>query len=316
MGNKPVMQGRVLEREKLDDLLGRTSRTFALAIPLLEAVPQLARSVGLAYLVFRIADTLEDAPLWGRDRRGVALAAFSESLEARAARALYEDEAPPTRDEACLELLARTEDVLASVEAAGPKAAEVILAAGIRTARGMAEFVARQDERGGLVLGDLADLRRYAYVVAGIVGELLTELFVLHDERLARVAVRLAADAPAFGEGLQLVNILKDAPADRDEGREYLPRDLPRASVFELARADLASAARYVDTLTEAHAAPGIVAFCELPRRLAVATLDLLEAGGSKLARDEVLRLYRAVTDGMASASSSSEHVDLHPSRV
>ena len=42
----------------LDQLLERTSRTFALSIPLL---PEPARrEVTLAYLLLRIADTLED----------------------------------------------------------------------------------------------------------------------------------------------------------------------------------------------------------------------------------------------------------------
>ena len=49
----------------LETLLAKTSRTFALSICFL---PEgLRRDVTIAYLLFRIADTLEDADRWPRD---------------------------------------------------------------------------------------------------------------------------------------------------------------------------------------------------------------------------------------------------------
>ncbi len=53
--------------EILDDLLLKTSRTFALSIPLLPEPTR--REVGIAYLLFRVADTLEDATLWTARRQ-------------------------------------------------------------------------------------------------------------------------------------------------------------------------------------------------------------------------------------------------------
>ena len=44
---------------KMDRLLMDTSRTFAMSIPFLEE--PLREEVGLAYLLFRILDTFEDA---------------------------------------------------------------------------------------------------------------------------------------------------------------------------------------------------------------------------------------------------------------
>src|SRR5687767_15029881 len=147
--------------EEIASLLERTSRTFALAIPLLDE--PLRRRVGLAYLLFRIADTLEDAELWDRDQRLVALRSFEQWLGG--GRGEWAHASPPTKDPACLELLDRADAVLAEV--ADTERGHVR-----RTAHGMAEFVARQDERGAIQLADLADLRAYCYVVAGIVGEL------------------------------------------------------------------------------------------------------------------------------------------------
>src|SRR4029453_9715010 len=63
----------------LDDLLVKTSRTFALTIPLLPEPTR--REVTIAYLLFRIGDTFEDASHWPRQRRIDALERFPSLLE-------------------------------------------------------------------------------------------------------------------------------------------------------------------------------------------------------------------------------------------
>ena len=63
------------------DLLGRlllkTSRTFALSIPVLPEPT--CREVTVAYLLFRIADTLEDATQWSQARQVQELARHHQS---------------------------------------------------------------------------------------------------------------------------------------------------------------------------------------------------------------------------------------------
>jgi farnesyl-diphosphate farnesyltransferase len=285
-------EDRALSDAELAALLERTSRTFALAIPLLG--DPLARQVGAAYLVFRLADTLEDAPLWGRDARLAGLRGFAPWLEGGA---WPQCATAPTSDAGCLELIARAGDVRTTVDGFPERARRAVVSHAKRTAEGMAEFVARQREDGSGVLRDLPDLSAYCYVVAGIVGEMLTELFVLASPSLEGVQPELAARAAAFGEGLQLVNILKDGASDAGEGRVYVPPGVPRSEVFALARADLARAGEYVALLAKGGAPETTRAFCELPVQLAVATLDRLEEGAPKLARDEVLRIHASVTD-------------------
>jgi farnesyl-diphosphate farnesyltransferase len=278
-------------------LLERTSRTFALTIPLLEE--PLATDVGLAYLLFRIADTLEDAPSWGRDLRMSALDSFGEWLVGENAEHGWLEtvsKSPPTDDEGCMALLARAEGVRTSVAQRGQDLAMSITMDVVRTSSKMAEFVARQTEAGGLVLDDLDDLREYCYAVAGIVGELLTEMFLKRDPSLEPERDTLMDLAPAFGEGLQLVNILKDAEGDAREGRSYLPPGVDRAEVVALARTDLARANDYVNVLKLAGASSHVRTFCELPVRLAEATLDRLEEGAAKLSREEVMKIFSQVT--------------------
>ncbi|AKU94340.1 Squalene synthase [Labilithrix luteola] len=290
-----------LTQDEIASLLAKTSRTFALTIPLLPE--PLTTQVGIAYLLLRIADTLEDAPRWGRDRRHEALVSFaswlggrsSSTSEARRWISLVEKDAP-IDDAGCMQLLRRSEGVRASLDAMEPRAARAVRDDVIRTTRKMAEFVARQSDDGAMQLDDVPDLEAYCYAVAGIVGELLTVLFAIATPSVENERPSLMALAQWFGEGLQLVNILKDANADAKEGRLYLPRNVPRAEIMQKARADLAKAQDYTALLSKASAPPGARRFCELPVRLAVATLDRLEAGEAKLPRDEVLRIFAEVT--------------------
>src|SRR5262249_16149805 len=142
-----------------------------------------------------------------------------------------------------------------------PAAVELTREHTLRTCCGMAGFVSRTDDRGELRLRDLDDLRGYCYVVAGIVGERFTRLFLLGEPGLPAGARALREPPRAFGEGLQLVNILKDSAADAVEGRRYLPDAVPRADVLALARANLRAAGEYVLLLQRLGAKRGLVAF-------------------------------------------------------
>lgn len=280
----------------LDDLLEKTSRTFALSIPRLPEPTR--REVTVAYLLFRLADTFEDAANWGADEQLEALREFGDLLESPDAdrageRAAAWAAAVPIEHEGYQELLRETPAVLESYRGLGDEARILVRDHTLRTVRGMAEFVRRTDTRGELQLRDLEDLRHYCYIVAGIVGEMLTELFLLDRPELEPVAERLRARSRAFGEALQLVNILRDASFDATEGRSFLPRRLDREEVFALARRDLGSARQYVAMLQEVGAPRGIVAFTALPVLLAVATLDLVEekGPGAKVSRTRVATL-------------------------
>ncbi|MDP1914927.1 MAG: squalene/phytoene synthase family protein [Myxococcales bacterium] len=287
----------------LDDLLQKTSRTFAVAIPLL---PEPTRNaVALAYLLFRVADTFEDATLWTRDERITALHQFARLFELdREARALEATQLvsrctsrPPIDHQGYLELLSQLSPLLDRFDALEPSARAIVAHHVTRTSDGMGAVVRRADERGNLSLTSLHDLKSYCYLVAGIVGELLTELFLNDCPALGSSADALRASAVAFGEGLQLVNILKDSGADASDGRVYLPPQVSRAEVLSLAWADLEQANRYVQTLQHGGAPRGFVAFTGLALVLAFASLDVLRVrgAGAKVSRDDVGRLFAAL---------------------
>jgi farnesyl-diphosphate farnesyltransferase len=298
----------------LDDLLTKTSRTFALSIP---PLPEpVRRQVTVAYLLFRLIDTVEDASQWPKQTRVAALEAFRRLLpsgsEAEAEQLSRQWlEGGITSHAGYRELVAEIPAVLSESRALDDAARSVIASHVSRCAAGMGGFVSLTDTRGRLQLGTLDDLRRYCYVVAGLVGEMLTELFLLGAPRLAAVSDELRPRAALFGEGLQLVNVLKDSRDDAREGRRYLPDSVPVDQVFALARRDLASAAEYVLALQRAGGPRGYVEFTALPVRLAEATLDVLErrGPGAKLGRAQVFAI-RSALEGALLAGAPAVRTD------
>jgi len=286
----------------LDDLLVKTSRTFALSIPLLPE-PDRTR-VGLAYLLYRVADTFEDAVTWPPVRRLAALDLFEAFLDDRRAprvRIIADDwvRDPPILHDGYTELLGATPGILALLDDMVPAARGIVIEHLKRTVRGMYAYVERTEESGSLRLRDLDDLREYCYIVAGIVGEMLTELILHEHAELRPRAAYLRERSRAFGEGLQLVNILKDTDFDADEGRHYLPRGLRRDTVLALARDDLRRASEYTLALHELHADHGLIAYHALLIQLARGSLRHLEerGPGAKLTRDEVFAILRQLED-------------------
>jgi len=286
-----------LSPESLTDLLAQTSRTFALAIPLLPEPTR--RTVSLSYLLFRIADTLEDAATWSPSERVAALESYAalvakpDPANARRLCAAWLD-AKPTTHAGYLHLLAKTEAVLGSLDGLAPAMADIVRAHVTRTALGMRDIVAARGQTDTFALTTLDELRSYCYVVAGIVGELLTETFVHDCPLLGVLRGELESHARQFGEALQLVNILKDEHEDAREGRIFLPASVPRAQVYLLAQEDLRHAALYKAALVRGGAPRGIVAFVTLPYNLASMTLAALEKNGpgAKVPRDQVMEMF------------------------
>lgn len=292
-----------MPRANLEDLLETTSRTFALSIPVLPEPTR--RQVMIAYLLFRVADTFEDAAHWAPELRIEALREFQALLSAYSPEmaerlAAKWSAAGPSPNKDYARLIAEVPFVLEAFFALDREAVASVRAHVIRSAEGMAGFVSRARD-GVLLLSDIADLKSYCYAVAGIVGEMLTDLFLLKREELASIAPFLRERAATFGEALQLVNIVKDAAVDATEGRSFLPRSVPRSEVFALARRDLGVAAAYTLALQRAGAPRGLVAFCALPAELAWATLEKVETRGpgAKISRLEVFAIKRRVENAL-----------------
>jgi farnesyl-diphosphate farnesyltransferase len=82
----------------------------------------------------------------------------------------------------------------------------------------------------------LQDLDSYCYHVAGVVGEMLTDLFCAYSPEIDARAAALKRLAPSFGQGLQMTNILKDLWDDRRRGACWLPQEVFARRGFDLTR--------------------------------------------------------------------------------
>jgi farnesyl-diphosphate farnesyltransferase len=88
---------------------------------------------------------------------------------------------------------------------------------------GMHQFQRTASVRG---LDTAEDLDSYCYYVAGVVGEMLTELFCSYSADIEQHRAQLSRLAPSFAQGLQMTNILKDVWEDRSRGACWLPQDV------------------------------------------------------------------------------------------
>ncbi len=217
-----------------EHLLEGVSRTFAFTIPQLP--DGLRETVTNAYLLCRIADTIEDDPDLDAVTKDRFHSAFLEAAEtgrgAKAfARTLWPRLAPGTL-EAEIELIRKSPQVLEMTHRLQPRQRAAILRCLTTMSRGMGHFE-RSRSRSGLE--DVPEYERYCYFVAGVVGEMLTELFCDHSPLIEARRDDLEARAVSFGLGLQMTNILKDVWDDYESGVCWLPREVFENNGYDLA---------------------------------------------------------------------------------
>lgn len=307
-------------------VLPSVSRTFALNIPVLP--PPLDMAVTVAYLLCRIADTLEDevpgeasAALLTELAR---LSTLPEGWEAQARRfataaeQVLRAQAPTAQ----VQLVAGSPQVLQALALLPPAVQQHVALCVETMAQGMGRMGARgrAGSSGGLGLRDLGELREYCYYVAGTVGELLTRLFMWYSPAVAARREQLEPRAVPFANALQLTNILKDVREDLERGSCWLPRTLlaehelvperllePRHREQALAahgrlvaeaHADLREAFAYALALPRRE--PGLRLFCLWPLLLAALTLrklylnpTVLTGPAVKVTRHTVRRVVR-----------------------
>jgi farnesyl-diphosphate farnesyltransferase len=262
----------------VEHLLQQCSRTFALSIPRLPE--PLRRQVALGYLVFRLADTIEDEGEATAAQRIAALNVFSRRLLEVDHVGLSQGLADWLRDHrpdhaGYVQLLERGGDICRQLDTIEPSAAECIRHHAGRTIAGMICRLETPEP-----IRSVAGVREYCYYVAGIVGELCTDLFILDHPPLESDRDCLMKLAVSFGEALQLVNILRDQGVDDVAGRRYVPDAATRERLLQLAEAACGQAQIYVDRLREGGAPAGVVEFNAFNLHLAEATLRLTAEHG------------------------------------
>ncbi|GAB4356193.1 MAG: phytoene/squalene synthase family protein [Gammaproteobacteria bacterium] len=216
-----------------DASLQGVSRTFALTIPQLPEALQAV--VGNAYLLCRIADTIEDDPGLSTAQKTRFSESLIETVAGRQSPETFANSLLPlltgVTTPAEQELIRNTDRVVGITHRFSTAQREELERCVRIMSRGMAEFQRRTDPHG---VPDLPAFERYCYYVAGVVGEMLTGLFCHYSEEIRRNRSALMELAVSFGAVLQMTNILKDVWEDRRRGACWLPRDIFHAEGFEL----------------------------------------------------------------------------------
>jgi farnesyl-diphosphate farnesyltransferase len=294
------------------EILPAVSRTFALSIRVLPG--ELGLAVLAAYLLCRIADTLEDEPTLPATEKAALLDEMQRCFDdADSADALPARVTELAGEPAHVRLTRHADLVFVLYRSLSPRTREHVKRWVGEMIGGMRKFVLLYPH--GIRIQSLEEYREYCYYVAGTVGYLLTDLWHEHAPSIGeRQYEVLRARCRAFAEALQTVNILKDVATDAEhENSIYIPEQLLRehgsshaeildddrvpgthaalATLVRLAQHDLEGARSYL--LLIPRRAVAIRLFCVLPLLFAYATLRDLTHLPHALAQRQVVKISR-----------------------
>jgi phytoene/squalene synthetase len=200
--------------------LSRVSRSFAYCIERLGSPER--EWVGLAYILCRLVDTVEDSQWNSRTGQENAFLSFMRFIQdpvhdpqdVRKWVATFPSQIP----EGERLLLEDANVFFTDLHELNEAQRRAIQDRVLDMTRGMLYFSQNFSDNGHLRLKTTEQTNQYCFFVAGVVGELLTNLVMPEI-----VSDDLLLDAYHFGFYLQKVNLLKDYWTDGREGRFFLP---------------------------------------------------------------------------------------------
>ncbi|PSQ16334.1 farnesyl-diphosphate farnesyltransferase [Halobacteriales archaeon QS_8_69_26] len=331
------------------DAVQGVSRTFAITIQELEE--PMSRHICIGYLLCRVADTIEDAGHIPPEEQSRLLREYRAVLDTEDPTTVHEFResvdpwVPPADDRTDdWEVVAQAARVVRTFESLDPGPREAARPPVRELVGGMAEFVDRYADEGGLRIETLDELEEYCWYAAGTVGTLVTNL--VSRNASTDVTDTLRGNARAFALLLQLVNVAKDVADDyREEDNVYLPARWLREEGVDPENVtdpeNVAAVARVIIEVTD-HASgylDGAQTWLEampeedgntlsawaIPFLLAVGTIrelrerpdEVVEEGGVKVPREEVGALLERFATGVPRSALGDlreriEHQPLH----
>ena len=277
-------------------ILSSVSRTFALTIPLLPSI--IEKVVGNTYLLCRIVDTIEDAAELNPQTKQKLSQLFLDAVLEKVPVEFFVEPCLEAlnhygnQDE--LDLIAHTPTVLRILHTCSRDDRVAVSRCVSIMSEGMSYFHGKQTQAG---LQNLQEFEKYCYVVAGVVGELLTTIFSKHSAEFAKRIHGHEDLAIAFGQALQMTNILKDSPEDRARGVSWKPVGMSQQQLLAIADEKLQDSLNYILLIPKEEL--GIRRFCFLAFGLAVMTLakiakqqEFSDKEEVKLSRKTVMAFY------------------------
>lgn len=210
------------------------SRSFYLSLRFLP--PSVRTEITLAYLLARVTDTIADSAHAPTSHRLALLEQFPSVLSGHPAPGFFCEVATLAHDlqhpgeQALLSHLPQVAGAFLQLEVSAQLLVREVLQ---RILRGQSLDLQRFSGRVPAALVSPSELEEYTWLVAGCVGEFWSSILDLKVPAWSRLPLaEMKALGRAYGEGLQLVNILRDLPADLAHGRCYLPMSELRTAGF------------------------------------------------------------------------------------
>jgi farnesyl-diphosphate farnesyltransferase len=199
------------------EMLRAVSRTFALSIEKLP--PVLREAITIAYLLFRIADCIEDHAVISPDRKAYLLRLWGTILNGNGPASQLTAELQDL-DAADPEVyVARHADRVMEYLNNQPQQLRKIIS---KHAHDTAEGMARWQEQGPFINTE-EEMDDYMHQVAGRVGYLVTDVFSWYSPVIRKKRKVLIPLGREFGLGLQTVNIIRGLKKDYDRGWVFVP---------------------------------------------------------------------------------------------
>ena len=297
------------------EALVKVSRTFAINIRILSG--DAYRAVLLAYLLCRIADTIEDDPFFTPEYKLQKLCEYADlfpplSNYPERIEDFLRDISFRQKDDST-ELLMNLTRVINEFVKLPERMISVVSEHVQEMSYGMASFQKKGSGKDINFIEDKGELARYCYFVAGTVGLMLTSVFAENSSLITpKIKQKLKERSVVFGLGLQITNIAKDFYGDRERGWCYVPREFfteegidPLRDTFDDHQSGFVNAHRrlidlallYLDealeyTLDIPRTLIRYRLFCLWPLFMAVESLAKL-TGEQNLFRGEVVKISR-----------------------
>lgn len=202
--------------------LEQVSRSFAVSIQALSE--PLRDYVSLAYLLCRVVDTIEDSKWPNPELQSQAFGLFEEFLLRKPSLSQFEGFQslfPKDIPSAEYELVQDSYQLFLRYHMLPGEIRNCLQNPILSMSRGMKFFVFRDLKK--LKLSNLLEVNQYCFFVAGVVGEMLTNLVAKIPSSSKAPPVLSLTDAYHFALFLQKVNILKDKKSDEESGRFLVP---------------------------------------------------------------------------------------------
>lgn len=320
---------------ELDSILEGTSRSFYLS---LKELPNSIRSqVSLLYMLARTSDTIADSEQGDSGELMLALESYNDFSQGKTTNLIdLSALADLQRNKSEASLLRNVEKIVSKIgEFSDSDQKEIRRCLGIIIGGQILDLQRFSSNSGSIIpLDSDQELDDYAYRVAGSVGEFWTRMSLDHifqltgegqEEALFEKGIR-------FGKALQMINILRDIPADLSLGRCYIPRSsldeygMTPSDLIEPTKMDsfrplydryldltdeyLASAIQYIEMLP--HWKLRLRAACMFPVIIGKRTVSKLREGNAldpsnrlKIDRSEIKEVIKKVVFSVPSRQAS-----------